>query len=82
MNGLRSTIKYLGFYVAPANYTKHLSLYVMSKEGHQKVATFTNNEQAELFMNTLEQMFEDSTTTWDLIGPCNSWEQRGDSKNG
>ena len=78
MNGLRSTIKYLGFYVAPDKYKENPGLYVMGKHGTLKVAAFTNMERAKIFLETLETMFEDTDASWDLIGPCDNWRGYND----
>lgn len=76
MRGLRSTVEFLGFYVSPAKYKKHPGLYVMGKEGIQKVGVFSNEEQADLFLRTLEQLFEQPNANWDLIGPCENWRYK------
>lgn len=76
MNGLRSTVQRLGFYVAPSKYDEKPALYVMSKYGFMKVAAFTNLKKANIFLETLGAMFEDTTANWDLIGPCDNWDIR------
>lgn len=76
MNGMRSTIQYLGFYVAPAKYSSHPGLYIFGKDGIIKVGVFSNIEKAKLFLETLETLFEQTDANWDLIGPCNNWTKK------
>lgn len=73
MMGLRSKVKCIGFYVAPDKYKKHAGLYVMSREGIKKVAAFTNQDMADLFLDVLTELFENPTTDWSMIGPCGDW---------
>ena len=81
MTGLRSKVKCIGFYASPTKYKLNPGLYVMSKQGVKKVAVFTNQENYELFLDVLEELFENPLTDWSMIGPCGNWSNEMKVRN-
>lgn len=81
MTGLRSKLKCIGFYASPTKYKSHPGLYVMSRQGVKKVAAFLSTEDYELFLDVLEELFEDSRADWSMIGPCGNWSNEMKVRN-